>query len=297
MALPFAHDLSAAPAAPVDLHLHSYASDGDLPPLHVASAARKAWLSHWALTDHDTLAGWRAAAGSPGLVCGVEVTAGAEDREVHIVGLGIDPEHVELNDLLADIRNRRVERLDALLARLPADVRRGLTAAEVKPPEADSVGRLHLARALTRNGGVASVRDAFAFHLADEHLADATLPQFPPIAAVAAAIRAAGGIAILAHPGAYRTLAVATRLAEGLDGVECAHPGLDAELQCGLLELCAKRGLLVSLGSDTHRISATRRPGCVRLAASLMAPLLERLHPADGRAENPGSPASRRPGQ
>ena len=277
MASPFAPDL---PTAPVDLHLHSHASDGDLPPLHVASAARKAWLSHWALTDHDTLAGWRAAAGSPGLVCGVEVTAGAEDREVHIVGLGIDPAHDGLAILLADIRNRRLERLDALLARLPVDVRRGLTAAEVKPPEADSVGRLHLARALTRNGGVASVRDAFAFHLADEHLADATLPQFPSISQVAAAIRAAGGVAILAHPGAYRSLDTATRLAEGLDGIECAHPGLDHTLQDGLLDLCARRKLLVSVGSDTHRISTTRRPGSVRISAALVAPLLERLRPS-----------------
>lgn len=274
MAQPFAPD---PPPAPVDFHLHSNASDGDLPPAHVASAARKAWLSHWALTDHDTLAGWRLIAGSPGLICGVEVTAGAEDREVHIVGLAFDPGHAGLAALLAGIRQRRLERLDVLLARLPADVRRGLTAAEVKPPEADSVGRLHLARALARCGGVASVRDAFAFHLADEHLADASLPQFPPIPDVAATIRAAGGVAILAHPGAYRTMDAIARLAEDLDGVECAHPGLDRELQHGLLRLCAERQLLVSIGSDTHRLSATRRPGSVRLASSLLAPLLERV--------------------
>jgi predicted metal-dependent phosphoesterase TrpH len=274
MAQPFAPD---PPPAPVDFHLHSTASDGDLPPSHVASAARKAWLSHWALTDHDTLAGWRAIAGAPGLICGVEVTAGAEDREVHIVGLAIDPAHEGLAELLAGIRQRRIERLDVLLARLPEDVRRGLTAAEVKPPEADTVGRLHLARALARGGGVASVRDAFAFHLADEHLADASLPQFPPIREVAATIRAAGGVAILAHPGAYRTMDAIARLADGLDGVECAHPGLDRELQHGLLDLCAQRRLLVSIGSDTHRISATRRPGSVRLAATLLAPLIERV--------------------
>jgi predicted metal-dependent phosphoesterase TrpH len=274
MAQPFS---SAPPAAPVDFHLHSTASDGELPPGHVASAARKAWLASWALTDHDTLAGWRAIAGAPGLICGVEVTAGAEDREVHIVGLGIDPAHPGLDALLARIRLLRLRRIDALLARLPADVRRGLTAEAVKPPEADSVGRLHLAQALARAGGVASVRDAFAFHLADEHLADAELPQFPPIGEIADTLRAAGGVAILAHPGVYRAIAVATRLAACLDGLECAHPGLDPGLQRDLLDLCARRNLLVSVGSDTHRVSTTRRPGGARIEPPLVEPLLVRL--------------------
>ncbi len=276
MALPFAPVL---PAAPVDFHMHSHASDGEHPPDHMASAARKAWLSHWALTDHDTLAGWRQISKAPGLICGVEVTAGDDGREIHIVGLGIDPAHLGLSNLLSGIRELRLRRVDALLARLPADVRRDLTAAQVKPTEADSVGRLHLAKALTRVGGVASIRDAFTFHLADEHLTDRELPQFPPIAQVASAIRGAGGVAILAHPGVYRNLPYAERLIEQLDGAECAHPGLDGELQQGLLAVCARRNLLVSVGSDTHRISSVRRPGAARLQPELLAPLLERLRP------------------
>jgi predicted metal-dependent phosphoesterase TrpH len=266
-----------APTAPVDFHLHSNASDGDHPPDRMASAARSAWLARWALADHDTLAGWRAIVGAPGLVCGAEITSGADGREVHIVALGINPLHEGLTALLADIRLIRLRRIDVLLERLPTDVRRGLTAAEVKPPEADSVGRLHLARALARRGGVATVRDAFAFHLADEHLVDHTLPQFPPVAQVAETIRAAGGVAILAHPGAYRTIDAIEPLASQVDGAECAHPGLPGELQTQLLTLCAQRRLLVSVGSDTHRISATRRPGAAHLAPELLQPLLDRL--------------------
>lgn len=271
MASPF------APAGPLDLHLHSTASDGSHPPEEMASVACAARLSPWALTDHDTLAGWRRVASAPGLVCGVEATASDEGREIHLVGLDIDPRHPGLGALLAANRTLRLARIDALLARLPPGVGRGLTAAAVLPRGADAVGRLHLARALTRVGGVASVREAFDQHLADEHLADASLPQFPPISQVVDEIRAAGGVAILAHPGAYRTLEAATRLAEGLDGVECAHPGLDAGMQAGLIALCRARGLLISLGSDTHRISSARRPGCVRLDPELLVPLRQRL--------------------
>lgn len=271
MALPF------APAAAVDFHMHSDASDGEHPASMMAAAAGRARLARWALTDHDSIEGWRRIAGAPGLVCGVEATAGDAGREIHIVGLGIDPANPVLGALLAEIRTIRLQRVDALLARMPADVRRNLTAAEVKPPEADAVGRLHLAKALARTGGVASVRDAFQFHLADEHITDTGLPAFPPIDRITAAIHAAGGVAILAHPGAYRTIAAIGPLTDLVDGIEAAHPGLSDDLQREILELARLRGLLVSLGSDTHRISATRRPGGVHLDPLLLEPLLDRL--------------------
>jgi predicted metal-dependent phosphoesterase TrpH len=268
-----------APITAVDFHMHSTASDGDHAPAEMAAAAARARLSRWSLTDHDSLAGWRQIQGAPGLVCGVEVTASAEGREIHIVGLGIDPAHAGFAALLDGIRTMRMRRIDALLARLPPEVRRDLTAAQVKPPEAEAVGRLHLARALTRSGGVASVRDAFDFHLADEHIADPELPQFPPVEQVTSAIRAAGGVAILAHPGVYRSIAVVGPLTDSMDGIEGAHPGLTAELQSDVLELASLRGLLLSVGSDTHRISAVRKPGGAMLNPELLAPLMERLRP------------------
>jgi 3',5'-nucleoside bisphosphate phosphatase len=271
MALPF------APAATVDFHLHSDASDGEHPASHMAAAVSRARLARWALTDHDTLAGWSRIHGAPGLLCGVEATAGDAGREIHIVGLGINPACAQLTDLLVEIRTIRLRRVDALLARMPADVRRGLTAADVKPPEADAVGRLHLAKAMARIGGVASIRDAFQFHLADEHISDTGLPAFPPVEQVASAIRAAGGIAILAHPGAYRTIAAIGPLTDFVDGIEAAHPGLPEPLQLEILELARMRGLLLSVGSDTHRISSTRRPGGVHLEPALLEPLLDRL--------------------
>lgn len=271
MALPF------APVAAIDFHLHTIASDGAHPASEIAASVQRARLSRWALTDHDTTAGWQQIAGTPGLICGVEATAGADGREIHIVGLGIDPLHAPLQALLARIRGLRIERVDALLARLPEDVRRGLTAAEIKPPEADTVGRLHLAQAITKRGGVATVRDAFQFHLADEHVSDTGLPAFPPVEQVASAIRAAGGVAILAHPGAYKSISVIGPLTDSLDGIEAAHPGLTEELQRDVLELAELRGLLVSLGSDTHRISSVRRPGAAHLSHGLLVPLLARL--------------------
>jgi predicted metal-dependent phosphoesterase TrpH len=265
MAAPF-----AAPG-PVDFHLHTWASDGAHDPYEMAAAARRSRLAAWAITDHDTLAGWAAVRTAPGLVPGVEITAGDSGREVHVVSLGIDPAHDGLARLLSAIRALRLRRIDALLARMPAEIRRDLTAAQVKPAQADAVGRLHLALALVRCGAVARVRDAFTAHLADEHIADPDLPQFPGVGQVAETIRAAGGVAILAHPGGYRDpVLVRHLLGLGLDGFEAGQGDLDAEL-------LALPGLLVSVGSDTHRISSRRRPGSVEVAGALLIPLRERI--------------------
>lgn len=270
-----------------DFHLHTWCSDGDSPPEALAAEVRRARLDWWAVTDHDTFAGWRqcAALGLPGLVPGVEVTASDGGREIHVVGLGTDPADPGLGALLARIRELRRERMVALIARLPAAVGGGLDPERVRdrraPDAGESLSRNHLARALVERGAVARLRDAFTAWLGDEHLADGSLPAFPGIEEVAAAIRAAGGVAILAHPGCYREAARALPLMErGLDGLEVEHPNLDSGLAQCLRAEAAARGWLQSLGSDYHHPGGARRPGCVGLGAERLAPLLERITPA-----------------
>ncbi len=208
-----------------DFHLHTHLSDGVPTPRELLAAVRRAKIDAFAVTDHDTLAGWRALAGEPGLIPGVEVTAGLAGREIHIVALGIDPEHQGFAAFLAGIRALRIRRLTQLIARLGDNVRRGLSidelASEGDARHADSLGRLHLAKALVRRGGVATVADAFNHHLGDDYLVDADLEPYPHPTVAAHAIRAAGGVALLAHPGIYRTRdAVAPLLDLGLDGLE-----------------------------------------------------------------------------
>ncbi len=264
----------------VDFHLHTWCSDGALPPAEMLAAIRREGVESFAITDHDTCSGWRVLRGAHGLLPGVEVTSGHDHREVHIVGLGIDPDHPQLADLLARIRVIRVERMGALLARLPETLRRGLTVDDVRdrrPGAGESLSRNHLARALVQRGGISSVREAFDSWLGDEHLRDPGLPEFPPTSEVCAALHAAGGIALLAHPGIYRSMAVIEGLvAQGCDGLEAAHPHLDPTLGAGLRARGLELGWLFGVGSDTH-VVGTRRPGQAVLEPALLAPLLDRL--------------------
>ncbi len=267
----------------VDLHLHTHHSDGQLAPRELLAAVRQQQVEHWAVTDHDTLLGWQALAGEAGLIPGVEITAGFAGREVHVVALGIDPLDAGLLTLLAEIRALRLRRLTVLIARLPDDIRRGLTLdlMRVDPyaQASDSFGRLHLARSIVRRGGVPSVHEVFAQHLGDEHTSDAELEPYPLPGVVAEIVRAAGGVTILAHPGIYGTLAaIEPLMAQGLDGLEVNHPNLDPGLHATLLSAAKARGWLISAGSDLHFLGA-RRPGGWSMD-DLHRPLLERIRVA-----------------
>jgi predicted metal-dependent phosphoesterase TrpH len=248
-----------------------------LAPRALAELCARARLAWWAVTDHDSLAAWRELAGTPGLVPGVEASADHGGREVHLVALGFDPAHPAVDALLGGIRARRVERLEALIAALPRATRAGLTLATLQDGRAESLSRSHLARALVRLGRVRSAHEAFAQWLSDDHTGEARLPPFPPVAAVAAVLRAAGGVVLLAHPGVYRDDATVVEvLGQGLDGLEVDHPNLDPERATRLRALAAVRGLLVSSGSDLH-VPGVRRPGEWSLPAPAWRPLLDRL--------------------
>jgi hypothetical protein len=249
-------------------------------PPELLSAVRAQGVDAFAVTDHDTCAGWRQLQGAAGMIAGVEATGDHDHREIHVVGLGIDPDHPGLSALLTEIRAIRERRIVALLARLPTDVRRGLELADVRdtrPGAGESLSRNHLARALVQRGGVRTFRAAFDHYLADEHVRDPDLPVFPPLATICATLQAAGGVAILAHPGMYRSLDVILGLmAQGCDGLEVEHPNLDRSLAEGMRTAAADKGWLMSVGSDTHVLGA-RQPGQFQLADHLIAPLLQRL--------------------
>ena len=93
----------------VDLHCHSTASDGLLPPAELARRAAGNGVDLLALTDHDDIAGLPAARASSeecgiAFVSGVEISIEWEETQIHVVGLDFDPDNEALNDGLASNR-------------------------------------------------------------------------------------------------------------------------------------------------------------------------------------------------
>jgi predicted metal-dependent phosphoesterase TrpH len=187
----------------VDLHAHSTASDGALPPAEGVAAAHAAGLAAFALTDHDTLAGIaeaQAAADACGLrlIAGVELSVHHHDDELHLLGLHIrDVDALQARlETFRDFRRTRAERMVAQLnaAGVPLTFDAVLAQAD-----GAAIGRPHVARALVAAGFVKDVREAFDKWLAAGRPGYADKERLA-VADGIAMIHEAGGIAVLAHP-------------------------------------------------------------------------------------------------
>lgn len=254
---------AAGPAARVDLHAHSTASDGSLPPAAAVAAAHAAGLAALALTDHDTLAGIaeaRRAADAVGLrlVPGVELSVHQGDVEVHLLGLHIRDVDA-LQQSLELFRARRVDRARSIVARLNA-LGIAITEEQVLAVAAGgAVGRPHVAKALIAGGHVRDAREAFDRYLGAGKPAYVDKERLD-IADGIAMIHGAGGIAVLAHPGPEgRRERIEPLVAMGLDGLEVRHPSHSGEDIKRLAALAEFFGLVPSGGSDWHGAMAGGR--------------------------------------
>lgn len=192
----------------VDLHCHSSASDGALPPAEVARRAARAGVAVWALTDHDELRGLdeaRAAAREQGMrfVDGVEISVTWRGSTLHVVGLRIDPGSAALRSGLDSVRDGRVERARRIGRELAEAGIEGAFEGALKHADNPAmVGRTHFARFLAAAGVVKSSKDAFRRFLVPGK--PGYVPhQWAVLGDAVGWIRAAGGHAVLAHPGRY----------------------------------------------------------------------------------------------
>lgn len=274
----------------IDLHTHSTASDGTDSPAGVMERAALASLDVIALTDHDTVAGWGEAVDAVhrtgvALVRGAEVSSSADGIPVHILSYLHDPADATLSALLESTRTLRVRRARAMVEALARDF--PITWEDVAAQAADdeTVGRPHMADALVA-AGVFSDRDAafvrvlnnsgpYYIHLDTPHPRD-----------VVAAIRAAGGVPVMAHPLAAKRGrvvgddVVADLVDHGLAALEAFHRDHDPAAVVHARVLAARLGIPVTGASDYH---GAGKPN--RLGENLTAPAVYEELIAQGRLE------------
>ena len=247
----------------IDLHTHTTSSDGTDSPFALVKKALACGVTTLAITDHDTIAGWGEAitAVQPQieLVLGAEISCLTTDGvSVHMLGLLFDGENIALQQMLADSRDTRIPRMRKMVELLQADgIAITLEDVYAATPEGATVGRPHLADALVRNGVVASRDEAFLNLLSNESKYYVTHAAPTPVDAVHA-IRAAGGVAVIAHPFASRRGEIITSetfldlFAAGLNGIEVHHRDQSAEEQRNLMDIASDLNLVVTGSSDYH---------------------------------------------
>lgn len=252
----------------VDLHTHTTESDGTFTPRELVEAAAEAGVKTLAITDHDTLAAFDLAAPLAAklgvrLVRGIEVTTKEGPRNVHLLGYFFDGAPGARFDAWLDrqLQGRR-DRNERLAARL-REVGLNVYVADAEKYGRRLTGRPHFARVLVDKGYVHTVREAFDKYIGES--GDAYVErEAPGVEAAVAEIRAAGGIASLAHP--IRLMAPSPKAEEeliagfveaGLPAIEVFHSDHGNSDVARYLAIASKYGLAVSGGSDfhgTHRV-------------------------------------------
>ncbi|AVR88271.1 3',5'-nucleoside bisphosphate phosphatase [Thauera aromatica] len=254
---------AALHAINADLHCHSTVSDGWLEPEALVLRALGNGVELLALTDHDEVGGIDAAArvaAAHGLrfVPGVEISVSFAGETVHIVGLGIDHRNPALSAGLTQVRegrDTRAVRMSESLERV--GIRDALAGARRFARNPALLSRAHFARHLVASGVMPDVRTVFDHYLVRgkpgfvDH-------QWATLEQAVGWIRAAGGIAVVAHPARYRLSAADfARLfdrfvAAGGEAVEVVSGAHTEDEMRRFATVARQRGLLASRASDFH---------------------------------------------
>jgi len=246
-----------------DLHSHSYYSDGTLSPQELVERAAERGLERIALTDHDSVSGLEAAENhikqkglALDLIHGVEISAGTEFGEIHIVGINIDKDNEALESKLEEQRKARWDRAKKISDKLIKCRVEGVYEL-LENSVHQVVTRTHIARAIKELGYVSDLQQAFKKYIGKKGRAKVSQAWIPMDEAIEL-IRNAGGHAILAHPTRYpvsnRKLAylIESFSEEGGEGIEVSYPSINKDKSQWLEIHREKNDLYASGGSDFH---------------------------------------------
>lgn len=246
----------------IDLHSHTSESDGSYSPAELVALACDTGLDAFAITDHDTFAGFDAAKpladrANLDLLCGIEMSTKYHGKSVHLLGYfpgsGADP---GFRGWIGGLQASRHERNRLLLEKLRAHGVE-ISYEELRQRGGPLPGRPHIAQLMLEKGYVDSLQAAF-----DEYLDDAAQCHVqrdePSFAEAVRRIGEAGGISSLAHP--YRVTRNADEIGSfvrpmremGLAAIEVYHSEHSAGEVSLYANLARDLGLLTTGGSDFH---------------------------------------------
>ncbi|MDG3088328.1 PHP domain-containing protein [Vibrio hannami] len=248
----------------IDLHSHTTASDGRFTPEELINRACDFDIKVMAITDHDTVDGLPVAHQYINdnqldikLIDGIEFSTVWQNKDIHIVGLNIDTTEPALQSLIEEQKNRRHVRSQTIAERLEKSTREGVFD-EVKALAGDApVTRAHFADWLIANGYAKNKQQVFKKFLTRNNPGYVP-PNWCTIKEAVDAIHAAGGVAVLAHPGSYQFTAkwlkrlLAAFVEAGGDAMEVAQPQQGQQERRNLADYAIQYKLLASQGSDFH---------------------------------------------
>ena len=240
----------------IDLHSHTYESDGTCSPEQLVERARQAGIRTLGITDHDTFAGYdQAIAFADGveLICGIELSTKLDGHSVHLLGYFLNGSPAEFRKWVLEMQESRRDRNRRLVARL-RELGLDITLEEAEKRGRGMTGRPHFARILLEKGYVKTLQQAFDEYLGED--AKGYVYRYEPQFVEAVhRIRDAGGIASMAHPVRLKgdvSVIIPALAAQGLNAIEAYHSDHRPEDTALFLSLAEQHRLHVTGGSDFH---------------------------------------------
>lgn len=247
-----------------DLHIHTYYSDGVFSPEKIVDTAIDVGLQAIALTDHDNVLSFGVAkdylkkSGKEDkleLIQGVEINTLHKNYEVHILGYFMDTKNNDFQNLLKTQQQARIKQTKEIITLLYKKEGIKIKFDDIKKQVAEggSIGRPHIAKAITNAGGTSNVMEAYSKYIHDDSPVYVPRKTVSPHDAVEI-IYDAGGIPVIAHP---HDLDIAEELIKelmsfGLRGIEAYHRKHSPACVEYFSSMAEELGLIVTGGSDFH---------------------------------------------
>ncbi len=247
-----------------DLHIHTHFSDGVFSPEKIVDTALDVGLEVIAITDHDNILAYDAAQkyiqskqlqDKIEIIRGIEVNTLHKNYEVHILGYFTDPKNSDFLELIKNQQQARVKQTKEIITLLAKKEGIKIKFEDIKKlvAEGGSIGRPHIARAITNAGGTNNIMDAYAKYIHDDSPVYVQRKTVTPFDAVEI-IYDAGGIPVIAHP---HDLDIAESLIKelmtyGLRGIEAYHRKHSPACVEYFSSMAEELGLIVTGGSDFH---------------------------------------------
>ncbi|MGF1750456.1 MULTISPECIES: RNase RNM [Vibrio] len=273
----------------IDLHSHTTASDGRLSVEELLERAIEFSVKIIAITDHDTLDALPEAKRlieerewPIELVNGIEVSTVWQNKDIHIVGLGVALDSESLLSLIAAQKARRAERAELMAQRLEKATRPGVLEEVQVIADGAPITRSHFAKWIVENGYAKNMQQVFKKYLTRNNTGYVP-PNWCTMSEAVDAIHAAGGVAVLAHPGRYQLTAkwlkrlLAAFSEAGGDAMEVALPQQSMQERRNLADYAIQYNLLASQGSDFHYQSPWTELGRNLWLPSGVEPVWDRL--------------------
>lgn len=247
-----------------DLHIHTYYSDGVFSPEKIVDTAIDVGIEAIAITDHDNILAYDVAQkhiqennlqDKIEIIRGIEINTLYKNNEVHILGYFMDTKNKDFLELIKNQQQARIKQTKEIIALLSKKEGIKLKFENIKKlvAEGGSIGRPHIAKAITNAGGTNNIMDAYSKYIHDDSPVYVQRKTVSPFDAVEI-IYDAGGIPVIAHP---HDLDIAESLIKelmnyGLRGIEAYHRKHSPACVEYFSSMAEELGLIVTGGSDFH---------------------------------------------